>query len=172
MTLEEALSGIETPREIRDTLRIVTVPHLSFEGEVCEGQLVVHTDVADEVLDIFKSLVEAEFRIEKIVPIVAYGWDDGASMADNNSSAFNYRVIAGTDRLSNHSFGRAIDINPMLNPYTQRDGVVVPAGAQYDPTRPGTITTSIADIFTSRGWEWGGAWTQRKDWQHFEKPGR
>jgi len=169
MTLEEALAGKEIPDEIRKTLTLVTVPYLSFDAAICEGQLVVHADLAREVQEIFSALGDLRFPIERMVPIIAYGWDDDASMAANNSSAFNHRFIAGTDRLSNHSYGRALDINPMQNPYTQRDGAVVPSGAAYDPSKPGTVTPEIAAIFKARGWQWGGDWEGRKDWQHFEK---
>ncbi len=170
MTLEEALAGKEIPNEIRKNLTLVNIPYFSFDKEVCEGQLVVHTEVAEEVQHIFKKLSEIQFPIQQVVPIVSYGWDDDASMASNNTSAFNYRAIAGTNRLSNHSYGRAVDINPVQNPYTQRGGAVVPPGAQYDPTKRGTITPEIALVFKSYGWEWGGDWMERKDWQHFEKP--
>ena len=169
MSLDEALAGKKIPNEIKNSLVLVTIPFFRFDREVREGQLVVHTDVAEETLEIFEKLLEMRFPIAHITPVAAYGWDDNASMAANNTSAFNYRVIFGTDRLSNHSYGRAIDINPVQNPYTQRDGVIVPHGAQYDLTRPGTITTDMASLFKSYGWEWGGDWRERKDWQHFEK---
>lgn len=169
MTLEESLAGKEIPEEIRKNLTLLAVRFFSFEGEEREGQLVVHTALAEEVQQIFEKLFQMQFPIQQMVPVVAYGWDDNTSMAANNSSAFNYRVIAGTDRLSNHSYGRAIDVNPMQNPYTQHDGVVVPLGASYDLAQKGTVTKDVADIFKSYGWEWGGDWVEHKDWQHFEK---
>ncbi len=170
MSLDEALLGKEIPGDIRKNLALISVPYLSFGGEVREGELVVHAEVAEEVSAIFRKLLHMRFPIEQITPVVAYGWDDDASMAANNSSAFNYRVIFGTDRLSNHSYGRAIDINPVWNPYVQRDGAIVPQGAEYAPPVPGTVTRGIADLFKSYGWNWGGDWNDRKDWQHFEKP--
>lgn len=169
MSLDEALAAKEVPDEIKRTLVLVDAPYVSFSGESREGQLVVHAKVAEEVRQLFTKLFEMRFPIARIVPIVAYGWDDAVSMAANNTSAFNYRVIHGTDRLSNHSYGLALDINPALNPYTQYDGEVVPRGARYNPGEPGTITEEIASLFKSRGWEWGGDWP-RKDWQHFQKP--
>lgn len=170
MSLEKALANKEIPEEIRNSLALVTVPFFCFEREVREGQLVVHTDLTEEVQEIFEKLSKMRFPIAQITPVAAYEWDDNASMAANNTSAFNYRVIFGTDRLSNHSYGRAIDINPVQNPYTQRDGAVVPPGAFYDTNQPGTITAEIALLFKSYGWQWGGDWQERKDWQHFEKP--
>ena len=169
LRFDEALAGKEIPNEIRDVLALIEVRYLSFDGEVHEGQLVVHAGIAGEVQLIFSELLEKRFPIARVIPVVAYGWDDDASMAANNTSAFNYRLIRGTDRLSNHSYGRAIDINPAFNPCTQYDGEVVPCGACYDATRPGTVTADSASLFKSRGWEWGGEWLPRKDWQHFQK---
>lgn len=170
MTLEEALVGKEIPDDVRNTLALVNVRYLSFDGKEEEGQLVLHTDLAEEVRSIFDALKQQKFPIQKITPIVAYGWDDDASMASNNTSAFNYRVIFGTNRLSNHSYGRAIDINPLLNPYVRSvDNQTVPPGSTYDPLIPGTITKEIAKLFKTRGWTWGGDWRTDTDWQHFEK---
>ena len=170
MTLAEALAGKEIPREIRETLTLVTVPYFSFAQMKGEGQLVVHEGLADDVEVIFRKLFAMQFPIEKMVPIVAYGWDDIVSMADNNTSAFNYRVIAGTDRLSHHATGRAIDVNPIQNPYVRADGVVSPAGAVYEPGTQGTVADEVVGVFKSYGWEWGGDWNDPKDWQHFQKP--
>lgn len=170
MTLAEALQGKEIPEDIRDHLTLVTVPYFSFAQMKGEGQLVVHADLAHEVEEIFWALFNRQFPIQKMVPIVAYGWDDELSMADNNTSAFNYRVIAGTETMSWHAFGRALDINPVQNPYVRADGLTLPAGAVYDPSVPGTVTEEVMELFLSRGWEWGGNWNDPKDWQHFQKP--
>ncbi|NNM84128.1 M15 family metallopeptidase [Candidatus Parcubacteria bacterium] len=169
MTLGDALAGKDIPEDIKKNLTLTNVKFFSFDREVREGQLVIHAAIAGEVQEIFEKLAGRRFPIQQIVPIVAHNWDDNVSMAANNTSAFNYRVIFGTDRLSNHSYGRAIDINPLQNPYLQCDGVLVPSGACYDPTKPGTITPEIASLFKSYGWDWGGDWVQQKDWQHFEK---
>ena len=110
-----------------------------------------------------------------MIPIVKYDWNDHTSIRDNNTSAFNYRVIAGTDRLSHHAFGRAIDINPKVNPYLNRDGISDPPGFHYNPQAQGAITDEdmVVKTFLSYGWKWGGHWKQeegRVDYQHFEKP--
>ena len=95
---------------------------------------------------------------------------DELSMKANNTSGFNYRNISGTQKRSNHALGRAIDINPLLNPYI-KDGTTQPTGAIYDSKRPGTITADspVVIFLIERGWQWGGHWTDRKDYQHFEK---
>jgi peptidoglycan L-alanyl-D-glutamate endopeptidase CwlK len=170
MTLEEALHGKEIPREIRESLTLVTVPYFSFAQMRGEGQLVVHSDLAVEVEEIFHALFEMRFPINHITPIVAYGWSDEVSMAANNTSAFNYRLITGKNELSHHATGRAIDINPVQNPYIGPDGGVLPMGALYDREAQGAVTAAVVELFKSYGWQWGGEWTSLKDYQHFEKP--
>ncbi len=168
MTLEQALARKEIPAEIKSTLVLITISYISFDGLLHEGQLVVHEKVAEELYAIFFRLSDLKFPIKQARPIVDYGWDDDASMADNNTSAFNYRLVYGTEQFSNHSYGLAVDINPALNPYVRRDGAVMPPGATYEISKPGTITPEVVSLFKSYGWEWGGNW-ERKDWQHFQK---
>ena len=173
LSFAEAVAGSAAPKEIIDALELIDVDYHSFDERLHRGQLLVHRSVATETREIFTELLSLSFPILKVVPIVHYDWNDDASMEDNNSSAFNYRTVFGTDTLSNHSFGLAIDINPFLNPYEQSDGKIVPTGSVYDVTRPGTFLPESASVraFTARGWDWGGFWT-RKDWQHFAKPTR
>ena len=92
-------------------------------------------------------------------------------MAKNNTSAFNYRVVSGTNRLSKHSSGRAIDINPFQNPFLSKSKRITPIGAKYNKKAAGTLysTHEIVTILKNKGWKWGGDWTSIKDWQHFEK---
>lgn len=161
---------IPIPPKVYRTLALLTVYYYSFDGEIHQGQLVVHRSLKAEMKEIFTKLLRMRFPIEKVVPISKYGWDDEASMADNNSSAFNYRFILGTERLSNHSFGLALDLNPVQNPYFARDGRVYPDGAAYNLGVPGTVTPEVVALFKEKGWMWGGDWTVPIDYQHFEKP--
>lgn len=171
LSLEEALAGTQAPQEILNDLVLLDIPYVSFDDQIHQGQIIVHITVADEVKTIFGKLLEIRFPIHQMKLPVVLGWDDDESMAQNNTSGFNYRIIHGTDQLSNHSYGFAIDINPALNPYTRRDGVVMPEGATYDPNKLGTLTADgpVVTLFKSYGWDWGGDW-ERKDWQHFAKP--
>jgi peptidoglycan L-alanyl-D-glutamate endopeptidase CwlK len=171
LTLAQALSGKEIPRAIERDLSLIEVEYLSFDGLEHRGQLVVHRDLAEEVKVIFEELKAAHFPIEKVVPVTRYGWSDESAMADNNSSAFNYRSVQGWRHLSQHAYGKAIDINPHMNPHV-KNGVSQPAGAVYAPSVPGTIVAEgpVVAAFRKRGWEWGGDWRKSKDWQHFEKP--
>lgn len=171
MTFEEALKGTLAPEEVIKTLSLVDVPFIDFDSNENTGQIVIASDLKDDVVEIFTILHENKFPIRSIVPIVEFNWVDHASIAENNTSAFNYRNIAGTDRLSNHSFGRAIDINPALNPYFDGEGNSRPPGYTYELDRPGTIQEGdiVVKAFLDRGWTWGGHWTSIKDYQHFEK---
>ena len=116
------------------------------------------------------------FLIERITPIEDFNGDDDASMAANNTSAFNCRDITGQPgRFSNHSWGRAIDINPLINPYVKGDKVYPPEGRKYlnrEVEAPGLINSGsyVVKRFLKAGWKWGGDWTNLKDYQHFEKP--
>lgn len=171
-SLNEALEGSAASDGVLKTLALIVVPYFDFEGIEQRGQLVVHTDLAEEVAEIFTELHDMKFPIERIVPAAAYEWDDDASMAANNTSAFNYRLIVGQNRLSNHSLGRAIDINPMQNPYHAIDGKVYPIGARYEPDTRGTLIAGsmVVQAFTKRGWVWLGKRRENTDYQHFEKP--
>lgn len=160
------------PREIYRTLALVTVFYISYDGRVHQGQLVVHRALRAEVEEIFRKLLFARFPIEKVIPISKYGWDDGKSMADNNSSAFNYRFIERRQgELSHHAFGWALDLNPRDNPFIDEEGTILPKGAVYDHSIPGTITPDglVVRLFLERGWVWGGNWNSIKDYQHFQR---
>ena len=170
LSLEEALAGISIPPDIRDDLTIIHIPYVSFDDKLHQGQLVLHVDDAVEVHEIFLEILKLRFPIEHSIPMSAYDWDDEKSMRSNNTSAFNYRVVYGTDQVSNHSKGLAIDINTRLNPCTAIDGTLQPANGTYDPSVPGTLTpeSPVVKLFTDRGWRWLGH-RERKDWQHFDK---
>jgi len=170
LTLEQALSGKEIPQHIKENLVLIDVEYWSFDAREKMGQLVIHRELAAEVEAIFAEIAAARFPIEKIIPVAAYDWSDDASMEDNNSSAFNYRNIVGGENLSQHAYGRAIDINPRQNPYVKGD-IVLPQNAVYAPDVPGTIVSEdiVVSVFLKRGWDWGGNWQRLKDWQHFEK---
>jgi len=161
-----------------EDLRQVTVAYLNFNSRPATGILIVHKDVAKDIDEIFRDLYKQRFQIAHITPIEEYGGDDDASIADNNTSAFNCRSVTGKPgTFSNHSWGLAIDINPLTNPYVKGDNVSPPEGRKYlDRTMssPGLIVTGsyILTRFEKSGWKWGGDWTDLKDYQHFEKAPR
>ena len=170
LSFTEATNGKNIPPEIKDSLVLVDVQYISFDGLPHSGQLIVHKNVSEEIQEIFDEILAQRFPITHAIPISAYDWDDEASMSANNTSAFNYREIFGTTTISNHARGLAIDINPLLNPCIAIDGTIQPAAGVYDPSKPGTIRPEdpIVTSFTSRGWRWLGH-RDRKDWQHFDK---
>ncbi len=169
-SLQEATKGLKIPPEIEKKLVLVNVQYFSFDNKLHQGQVVISGDLRNDIEKIFAIIKNEKFPLEEVIPIVYYGWDDEKSMTANNTSAFNYRFITGTKKLSNHSFGTAIDINPLLNPYMRKD-LHQPKGSVYDTSLPGTITKDsfLVKEFNKLGWEWGGNWKDRKDYQHFEK---
>ncbi|MBC7172937.1 MAG: M15 family metallopeptidase, partial [Polyangiaceae bacterium] len=125
-----------------DSLRLVRIAHYGFDGLVHEGELVVASFIAEETARIFGRLFGARFPIERMTPVDAFDGDDDASMAANNTSAFNFREILGKRGLSHHAYGVAIDLNPRLNPMLVDGAVHPPSGAEFldrEDVRPGMI---------------------------------
>jgi hypothetical protein len=145
-----------------EDLRLVAVAYWGYDGNWHQGALIVHAQVASEVQAIFQELFEQRFPFTSILPIDAFDGDDARSMAANNTSAFNCRKKTGQSKaFSRHSYGLAIDINPLVNPYIKRGRIEPPGGREYqDRTRriPGMIALGDAcyHAFRTRGWMWGG----------------
>ncbi len=180
MTEQEAFDGLDPncPQNIRTKQKVIVVKYYSFDMKVHQGQLVLDEDLESDVRSVFDLAFQERFPIQSVIPISHLRfrkdgkWDDNASMDANNTSAFNYRFKTGsTTSLSNHAFGRSIDINPFQNPYI-KGRTVLPRGAKYDQRMPGTLTSRhpVVRRFISLGWTWGGNWSSLKDYQHFEKP--
>ncbi|MBL8067058.1 MAG: M15 family metallopeptidase [Armatimonadetes bacterium] len=172
MTRAEALGGKDFPAAVLAKMEVVKVGYLGFDGKDHQGQIVVDRDLAEEVVEIFREIRASGFPIVKVIPVSAYGWDDQASIDDQNSSGFNYRftIGPGTSKgvLSKHAFGRAIDLNPYQNPFVAADGKTP---RPYIPGGKGVLDPGSAPvlIFKRHGWTWGGDWKGAKDYQHFEK---
>lgn len=163
----------------REDLRYLHVLHVDLNGETHEGEMIVNYHIAEDVLDILRQLYEANYPIEKIRLVDEYGADDELSMEDNNSSAFNFRFISHTTRVSKHGLGLAVDINTLYNPYTKTvDGerIVEPVTGEPYLDREADFPYKIDHedlcfkLFAEHGFEWGGDWEDRKDYQHFEIP--
>jgi poly-gamma-glutamate synthesis protein (capsule biosynthesis protein) len=158
-------------------LRHVTVSHWGLDGTAHTGELVLHADAVDAVVRALEGAFAAAFPIERMALVESFAGDDDASMAANNTSAYNSRPIAGGSSWSQHAFGRAIDINPRINPYVTAARVRPPAGAAFlDRTArvAGLITADgpVVAAFAAAGWHWGGSWRSSKDYQHFSATGR
>lgn len=160
-----------------EQLRAIDATHWGYDGAVRSGRVIVHEAYADRIVTVLRDVYAARFPIEQMTPIDAYGGDDQASMRANNTSGFNCRYVAGTSSWSEHAFGRAIDVNPLMNPYVKGSSVDPPEGAPYADRRrtdPGMIHGGDAMVraFAAQGWKWGGYWSNGKDYQHFSATGR
>jgi hypothetical protein len=157
-------------------LRRLRVSYWGFDGRAHTGTLIVHGSVAGDLTKVFRRLFLAEFPIRRMRPVDAYGASDDRSMAADNTSAFNCRFVSGTRRWSMHAYGRAVDVNPVENPYVSGSRVQPPAGRAYlnrSNVRPGMAARggTLVRAFSVVGWKWGGRWTGNPDYQHFSTTG-
>lgn len=172
----------ENPDIALSDLRYLRTLIVNFDGSTETGEMIVNAAIADDVLAVFQQLYNDGYEIRKMHLVDDYWTGDGAStdeasMQDDNTSAFNYRMTTSGRSLSNHALGHAIDVNPLENPYiyTSGDGSisVSPANATNIYDRSGSHVITEADVayalFTAYGFTWGGSWNNPKDYQHFEK---
>jgi D-alanyl-D-alanine carboxypeptidase len=158
-------------------LRLLEVRHWGFDGRVHRGRLVVHRDSARAILGVMRRLFRLRFPIRQMRLVDAYGADDRRSMAADNTSAFNCRFVAGSPGVwSEHAYGRAIDVNPIENPYVSGSYVSPPAGARFADRgrhRRGMVHRGgpVVRAFADAGWEWAGNWSGTQDYQHFSATG-
>lgn len=183
--LKKRITGISYPAEDNgnlgisyEELRYVHILHYNFDGMSTEGELICNKYIADDLLDIFYELHRNEYQLERVRLIDEYNGDDTASMEDNNTSCFNYRVVDNTTSLSKHALGLALDINPFYNPYvTYPNGAIriSPKGSEPYADRSSDFPYKIDEndlcykLFTEHGFTWGGNWNSLKDYQHFQK---
>ena len=152
-----------------------------FEGNVQRGEIICNNSIALDLVEIFEELYRSGYQFEEISLIDKYNGDDTLSMEHNNTSCFNYRIVDGTDHLSKHAYGLAIDINPYYNPYVvfNKDGTgetyISPKGSEVYADRSKDFPYKIDEndlcykLFIEHGFTWGGNWNSSKDYQHFQK---
>lgn len=175
MTFEEAIAGTRAPQDIIDQLVLIDVEYYSTDDKLHRGQLLLNRLIEKNAIAIFDSIKTWRFPIAQAIPIVAFDWDDNLSMEANNTSSFCYRKVAGTDNLSRHATGTAIDINPFFNPmiwkppYENRP--VKPGNAQYNKEIPGTLYPEhpVVQEFLKRKFTWGYNFSRHYDIHHFQK---
>jgi hypothetical protein len=160
-----------------EDLRLVSVTYWGFDDRPQQGELVVHAQSAEAIALVMEELYGLQFPIERMERVDAFEGDDDASMAANNTSAFNCREVSRRPGVwSQHAFGTAIDINPVQNPYILRNGTVLPPGSVTDRSTPATglieADSPVVAAFADIGWGWGGDWSGVLDYQHFSASGR
>jgi hypothetical protein len=157
-------------------LRLLTLTYRGFDGRTHTGQLVANRDAASALVGVFRRLYAARFPIRRMQPVDAYGGDDYRSIEADNTSAFNCRAATGSTHWSQHAYGRAIDVNPIENPYVSGGTTSHRASTPYldrSRRRPGMAFEGgvLVGAFRSAGWGWGGSWNGIKDYQHFSATG-
>lgn len=155
-------------QEIIDSLSLVELDYRGYNNKIYTGQMIIHKDLVESTKLIFKRILkETDFPITSIIPLSFYNWDK--SLAYNNSSWFDWRFVYGTDEITDHAFGAAIDLNPLINP---RIGGTTHNTKSYNPNQKGTLFPSepVVKIFKEAGWKWWWDWKRSKDYQHFYRP--
>lgn len=183
--VKERITGISYPESgctvPYEDLNYVGLKYIDFDGQEQIGELICNKAIAQDMVEIFHTLYQNDYRLESVRLIDEYNGDDTASMAENNTSCFNYRVVDGTTSLSKHAYGLAIDVNPYYNPYVvfgrNNDGsdYISPPGSEIYADRRQSFAYKIDEndlcyhLFTEHGFTWGGNWNSTKDYQHFQK---
>lgn len=170
----------DCPVSLKD-LRYINLTYLDFEGNRKVGELIVHKNVSKEMVDIFKTMYESKYPIYKMELVSNFNGNDFNSIEANNTSAYNCRNIAGTKKYSRHAYGKAIDINPIQNPYVSKKGQISHKKSLNYKTRKHKDLNNpddkamilyndiVIEVFKKYNWIWGGDWYTIKDYQHFDK---
>ena len=154
-------------------MRTLSIEYWGFDDTVHTGTLVVHERVAAGVTRVFATLLREKFPIRRMEPIDVYGGDDEKSLEADNTAGFNCRrVVGASGGWSAHAYGKAIDVNPVENPYIEGGRIHPRSGAEYvdrSTQRPGMATEGgiLVQAFAAEGWQWGGRWKSTPDYQHF-----
>ena len=124
-------------------LRRITINRFTYGRVVARGSLVVRAAAVPDLVKVFTNAFSARFPLRSMRPSdVFYAGgrrtptqSDLAAMRADNTSAFNCRPVTGNPyRVSQHSYGNAIDINTVRNPYVVGSRV-------YPPVRPDVPAT-------------------------------
>jgi hypothetical protein len=161
----------------RGRLRYVRVTHYDFRGRVRTGELIVNASALRPLRPAFARLYHARFPIRRMRLVDDYAASDYRSIEADNTSAFNCRRVTGGSRWSEHAYGRAIDVNPIENPYVSTGHTAHRRSRRYldrSRHRRGMAYRggALVRAFRRAGWGWGGSWSNPKDYQHFSATGR
>jgi len=167
------------PVSLQD-LRYLRLRYRDFQGKTQMGEMIVHKTLAFEVGQIFSALYENAYPIRKIQLVLEYQANDWKSIEAGNTSAFNCRRATGSQKWSKHAYGKAIDLNPIENPYISGTGYIAhKASLKYKIRAHDNklfankamllANDKTVEIFKKYGWKWGGDWKKVKDYQHFSK---
>ncbi|TWD82417.1 D-alanyl-D-alanine carboxypeptidase-like protein [Kribbella amoyensis] len=156
------------------SLRLLTMNHWGLDGLVHKGELIVRDAAVQKMISVWSQSFSAKFPIRRMWRVDVYGGNDVTAMEADNTSVFNCRQVTGNPyALSPHSYGYAIDINTVENPYLAANNVWYPKnGLAYrdrSTVRPGMLFTGSTPTkaLIAQGYFWGARWS-KPDYQHFE----
>ena len=174
------LKNKNVPQEIIDKIALINIDYRGFNDQIYPGQIIIHKDLVHSIRKIFKRiLLETKFPLTSLFPISMFNENSPSKV--NNSGAFEWRFVFNSDEISDHSFGAAIDLNPLINSWKEVHSIKFHKDPRvrknsvkfcYDSKRRGTLraNSDVVKIFKEEGWKWGGDWENSKDWMHFYRP--
>lgn len=156
-------------------LNTISMNYYGFDKRMHRGVIIVKKGITKKVVRSFRAALDARYPIRRMDNPNVWNGDDPKMMAADNTSAFNCRKVTGNPySQSPHSYGIALDVNTVRNPYRDAAGKWWPEnGRKYikrTPWKPGMLTKSsvLTKNLRSRGFFWGGFWSPGKDYQHYE----
>lgn len=136
--------GTPVPEWERDFIRPARVPlPLRFAGRAV-STVRVHRLLVDRFESVYNEIGHAGLW----AAVESYG------------GAYAFRLIRGGDSLSMHSYGAAVDHDPLNNPLG-----VAPERCSFGNSDAGR---AVVRIFEAHGFFWGGKFQGRKDGMHFQ----
>ena len=191
-TYLSAVSGRLTAADVRysyrpgcpvapSQLRRLTITYWDWHGRPRTGQVIARARAVRDLRAVFRVAFRTRFPLRSVTPVDEYYADgrrtsarsDIATMAADNTSAFNCRRVTGNrHRISPHAYGTAIDLNPFENPYVTHRRYYPHGAKKYlnrSKARKGMLLRSspVVKAFQRRGWRWGVRYA-RPDYQHFD----
>jgi hypothetical protein len=164
-------------------LRLLTVSYHGVDRGTHTGRLVVNRSAAAPLARVFQRLYRLHFPIRHLSIADTYGPARSRPADGDISGSFECRQAVpspcvggrGTGTWSEHAYGRAVDLNPVENPYVGCGQSRDPASRPYfnrSRHRRGMVTAAVVRAFRSVGWGWGGSWAgATKDYMHFSASG-
>ncbi len=166
----KSLKDKKVSQEIINEIILVNIEYRGFDNKTYQGQVIIHKDLKSSIKKIFKRiLLETQFPMTSVLPISMFNWNTSSRL--NNCGAFDWRFVENSDEVSDHTFGAAIDINSILNPWVKKGQPNSP-NYTYNPKKRGALhkNSEVVKIFKEEGWKWGGDWKNSKDRMHFYRP--
>nr|MDQ6896429.1 M15 family metallopeptidase [Actinomycetota bacterium] len=153
-----------------ESLTLIRLNYWGFDNAVHRGEIIIRSDLAGRLASIFGAALADRFPIRQMWRVDYFGGDDPTAMAADNTSGFNCRQVTGGTGLSPHSYGIAVDVNTVENPYYAQHWWPTTEYVDRSNVRVGMLFSGSAMTvaFQNNGFQWGASYL---DYQHYEYVG-